>query len=599
VNKTFSKISLFLFMSILLTSGFGNFMIQDAFAAIPTITGATTTTTTSVTVTFSEPVFDDGGSGSDYEACFRVGGQVVTGDALPTTATGTDTDVVLTFATPIATDATPNVSYLNANCSGGGTITISDVASSTPMADDATTPTTDGLSPVFSSAVTGSSTSIVVTMNEGGLIEVGVDTPGAWVVGGILTNDPITVTNVAVAGTDVTLTLDSVIVNGDTVTITYTNPGGANEITDAAGNEIASFGSQTVANTVAAVVVPTTEKKKGGGGCDGDCTPPTIGLDKNGVRLVDNGFSYNNNAVDAILFHTPFPLISAQIGNTNTVSIKAWENSGPQGITLTQIGLGVPEIGSPLNDAEVIVEIWTSNTEVEEIVITDPHNLIENSSVSAQTDIVNCRADSDAQCLDVTLNYMYREAPLYNVMSVEVMDMSRNVQSTTFNDGVEVLGDSMNPADTINVLPKAPQNYPQTSGTVLLTQIDRAEQMWVDPYGYLWQGDKSKMTLISEIPFVRFNDSESEFTGYSSRLNSNFVMYKEEQIEKAQMAFDYLTYYKQIQGDDLTGYVGKTFDNVKLERADDVTLQQSIVDEQIRAAVIFEKILDASFVPKN
>ena len=585
VNKTFSKISLFLFMSILITSGFGNFMVQDAYA-VASFT-AQTISTTEIIITWN--VID-----MDNFSILDTDFEITLDDATVLTFIDFNSEfdddagpggldqTTITLLSPMPANDTPNVELIAGQSviSPGGTL-------------DGPFPveSTDGVAPTYVSSTTFSSTRIDVTFSES-MADLGA-TPSDFAIAGGLTNTPI-VTGITVAGSDLQLTLNQAIVGGDTPTVSFTNTGTRPTDTAITPNDLADFPDQAVTNNVV-----SEEKKKGGGGCDGDCTPPTIGLDKNGVRLVGNGFSYNNNAVDAILFHTPFPLISAQIGNTNTVSIKAWENSGPQGITLTQIGLGVPEIGSPLNDAEVIVEIWTSNTEVEEIVITDPHNLIENSSVSAQTDIVNCRTDSDAQCLDVTLNYMYREAPLYNVMSVEVMDMSRNVQSTTFNDGVEVLGESMNPADILNVVPKTTQNYPQTSGTVLLTQIDRAEQMWVDPYGYLWQGDDSKMTLISEIPFVRFNDSESEFTGYNSRLNSNFVMYQEEQIEKAQMAFDYLTYYKQIQGDDLTGYVGKTFDNVPLERADDVELQQAIVDEQIRAAATFEQILDASFVPKN
>jgi len=65
----------------------------------------------------------------------------------------------------------------------------------------------------------------------------------------------------------------------------------------------------------------------GGGGCS-SCIHPTIGLDKSGARMVDEGFSYNGNAVDAVPFHTPFPLISAQTGQTNTVSVTAWDGMG-------------------------------------------------------------------------------------------------------------------------------------------------------------------------------------------------------------------------------------------------------------------------------
>jgi len=577
-------------MSILLTSGFPNFMVQEAHA----VAGFTAQTTSPTQIIITWDV-DDMDFGSIIDTDF----EITLDDATVLTSvdfnvsfsddTGPGPDffdqtIINLLVITMPANDTPDVELLAGQSvtSGGGGSTLNGVVN---------VESTDGVViPTVSSAATTSSTTVVLTMTKAMTNNAAI--PGDFTIDGVASGPTVDILNVA--GTSITLTLSAAIVDTDTPTVTY--DGDADDLEDAPGNDLADFADQVVTNNVAAVV---QTNNGGGNGCSGDCVHPTIGLDDNERRLVDNGFSYNNIAVDAVLFHTPFPLISAQIGETNTVSVKAWDNNGPGAIALVQFGLGVPEIGSPLNDAEVIIEVWISNTVVEKIVISDPHNLIENSAVTVQSELVDCRSGSDEQCVGITLKHVYREAPLYNVMSVEVMDTSRHVQSTTFNDGVEVLGESMNPADILNLVPNTTQNYPQTSGNVLLTQIDRAEQMWVDPYGYVWQGDKSKMTLISEIPFVRFQDSESEFTGYNSRLNSNFEMYKEEQIDGAQMVFDYLTSYKQIQGDDLTGYVAKTFDNVKLERSDDVELQQAIVDEQVRASVTFEQILDASFVPKN
>ena len=42
------------------------------------------------------------------------------------------------------------------------------------------------------------------------------------------------------------------------------------------------------------IFTSTVNENNGGSGCSGDCTYPTLGLDKHGRRLVDNGFSYNN-----------------------------------------------------------------------------------------------------------------------------------------------------------------------------------------------------------------------------------------------------------------------------------------------------------------
>jgi len=326
--------------------------------------------------------------------------------------------------------------------------------------------------------------------------------------------------------------------------------------------------------------------------CWGDCTSPTIGLDKYERRMVDGGFSYNGNSVDAIDYHTPFPLITAQIGKTNTVTVKVYDEYDAHGLRLVQFGLGVPEIGSPLDNAELIIAIWFDYREnnIKEVKITDKHNLIENSSIKTQTEMVDCRKNSTDQCTQITMKYMYREAPIYNIMRVGVMDNYRNLQTTDFNDGIQVLGESMNPADKLNIIPVTLQQYPQKRGLVELTQIDRSEKLWADPYGYIWQGDQSKMVLISIIPPKESdNDPESIWSGYNDRINSNFVMYKQEQIVKAQEVFD--TLYVDIQGDVSTDYVAETTNFTYKNKIDGSVLQQALIDEANRAELVLEELL--------
>ncbi|MEK0369864.1 MAG: hypothetical protein QQN55_01725 [Nitrosopumilus sp.] len=205
--------------------------------------------------------------------------------------------------------------------------------------------------------------------------------------------------------------------------------------------------------------------------------------------------------------------------------------------------------------------------------------------------MVDCREGSAAQCTEVKMKYKYREASIYNVMRVSVMDNTRNVQTTNFNEGIEVLGESMNPADKLNIIPVTLQQYPQKRGLVELTQIDRSEKLWTDPYGYIWQGDQSKMVLISTIPLKeKDNDPKSIWSGYNDRINSNFAMYKQEQIDKAQEVFDIL--YMNIQGDDFTNYVAETMNyGIVRDRANDSVLQQALIDEANRAELVLKELL--------
>jgi len=479
-------------MSVLLTSGFGNYTIQEAFAisayssSITGAVGGDSGATTNIVVTFTNPIYTTQGGqvgGAENEAAhFTVAGSTVNTANIESRANGAacgpgTTTVTLVLAAAISTSATPQVNF-NTDAAIMACNDDAVVASS-----GAQTPT-DGLSPVFSSAATGSSTSIVVTMNEGGLIEAGVDTPGAWAVAGTLTNAPIAVTNVAVAGTDVTLTLDSVIVNGDTVTIAYTNPGGANEITDAAGNEIASFGAQAVTNNVA-VVVAQANKSRGGSGCN-DCEAPTLGIDKSGQRLVSNGFTYNGHSVDVERFFTPYPLIKANVGQTNKADFKIYENEGPDNIKHFSFafGLGNDQI---ISESKAMIELDIDWDGTETVTVTDPENALDN--VKVETSAVSCDGDERVNCLGVTVYHTFR-APLdFNIVATDVWDNSRNSWQNYYNHGIEVVGESLNPAKEYDGIDKGHiYHLTETSKT---TAVDEFGNSWTLKYG-LWDMDYIK-----------------------------------------------------------------------------------------------------------
>ena len=273
-----------------------------------------------------------------------------------------------------------------------------------------------------------------------------------------------------------------------------------------------------------------------GGGCSGDCTYPTMGLDKNGRRLVDNGFSYNGNKVNVIPFHTPYPLITTKTHEFNEMIIKAWDNLT---VRLIQIGLGMPEIGSPSSDAEILIEVWfepyTSN--IEKLKIIDPHNLLKQPLFAVKSKMVDCRANNDEQCVSIIVNYVYNDIQKYNIVKIDVMDYSRNVKSSWINDGVGIFGTVINNnPDTMMVSPQThhPSKYP-----VKISKISNINDLWIDKYGYHWLGDESKITLVEDIQFVRYQDKTSNF-GSLDRHTSNFEKVMNYEKQRAQKLFEEL-----------------------------------------------------------
>lgn len=111
----------------------------------------------------------------------------------------------------------------------------------------------DTTAPTISSAQVANAAPaiIVITMSET-LAAVTPATSAFTVSGGK------TVSSVSVSGSTVSVTVNSAYVNGDTITVAYTQPG-TNNLQDAAGNAVATFGAQPVTNNVAPtdVTAPT------------------------------------------------------------------------------------------------------------------------------------------------------------------------------------------------------------------------------------------------------------------------------------------------------------------------------------------------------
>lgn len=258
--------------------------------------------------------------------------------------------------------------------------------------------------------------------------------------------------------------------------------------------------------TVTPSVVGQVDGNKPGGGC-GNCVPPTLGLDLENKRLVDNGFSYNNNPTQVEFWHTPYPLITAKVGEMNKVEILVYEDVGIHNLNLVQFGLGATHLGQPLHELEVLVELHfeTDNTthgiKISDVTIRDDDNLIENTSVSADVYVTECMDDIiKEECVKITLEYFYREAPINHMMVVSASDKHRNTQMFYFNHGVKVIGESLNESPTYTMYNK--QHAQQIEDlTLTLTRVDKVNHIWEDEH-------EIKYLQISEHRFDRITTYE-------------------------------------------------------------------------------------------
>jgi len=253
-------------------------------------------------------------------------------------------------------------------------------------------------------------------------------------------------------------------------------------------------------------------KKSGSGGC-ADCTPPTLGLDKDGKRLVDNGFTYNGKSVDAERFFTPYPLITVNIGELNTAVFKIYENNGIQNIKHVSFAFGLAT-DDIISNSKAMIELDIDYDGTETVTVYDPKNALDNINVT--TNVVDCIAGSTAQCLEVTMEHMFR-APLdFNIVATDVWDQKRNAWQNYFNHGIEVIGESMNPPEEYNAINRG-QIYHLTE-TGKTTAVDEFGNNWSLKYD-VWAMDYIKAPRMQDAP-----------TEIMTRNHSEFVEYKKSQI---------------------------------------------------------------------
>jgi len=210
-----------------------------------------------------------------------------------------------------------------------------------------------------------------------------------------------------------------------------------------------------------------------GNGCDGECQPPTLGLDKNNRRLVENGFSYNGHSVNSELFYTPYPLIKTTTGVYNTAKLKIYDNSGPDKISHVELNFGLAK-GETINERRASI-LWDKHFDGTEIVsVNSPTNAID--SVRIESTYESCRADSNDQCLVLTIHHRFREPLDFDIVGTNVWDTKRNAWQNYFNHGVDVQGASLNsPTPQIGI-----------HNGQLITIIQTEENIGIDEDGNKW-----------------------------------------------------------------------------------------------------------------
>ncbi len=296
----------------------------------------------------------------------------------------------------------------------------------------------------------------------------------------------------------------------------------SNHFMDIVGTDIWVAGEGSA--VVSTVSLPST----GGGGGSEHETRPTFGLSHTTYsQFVDYGLQYNEISY-AIThnYHTDFPKQEVRVGEMNVFKAKAFV---PYGVKVMEFDFGIPVVGEAHN-SEVMIQIWLDNElKVTKTDVLQKENLVDKKSLRVSASETNCSVlDIGKNCIQVVAKIIFLEQPFNDIFAIKAIDNNRRVQTTYLNEGLDVTGNSLNPPDT--ALMAQGKN-----GLVLMTQIDKFENLWQDPDG-LFYTTNSFDSWIRLSPYV-IEDNDPTWN-VMTRYNDKFILLKEFEANRAIGVFD-------------------------------------------------------------
>ena len=273
----------------------------------------------------------------------------------------------------------------------------------------------------------------------------------------------------------------------------------------------------------------------GGGGTKS--APPTLGLDKNLNRIVDEGFSFNGNPVDVQQFYTPYPLITTEVGNLNTIRLKIYENNGPDNIAHVGLSYGLGK-GETFNEGRATIEYDKTFDGIESVTLFDPNNVL--GSVNVTTAEISCSVHNNAKCLEVTFDHIFRESLEYNMVATNIWDFQRNGWQNYFNHGIQIEGESMNPPEQYSGIYKG--HIHSLTETGKNTAIDDDRNSWT--FDKTWNRDYIKPVIADSdilnsdkmwaIEHLGYKYSDGKMIFGFDRMDHRFADTKNQQQIEAQ-----------------------------------------------------------------
>ena len=341
----------------------------------------------------------------------------------------------------------------------------------------------------------------------------------------------------SLATTDDTITLSftssepigtpTVTINTATATVTPAAPGSTTSwsaettITDADDDGVVTFTidfsdlaatsndgtpvTDTTDNT--GVTVDNTAPTRNSRGSDDDSkTRPTFGISgQTFAQIVNCGYSMDGVCTNVTEYHVDYNRQIIQTGTTHDFALKAYAQNGMKSFV---IGFGVNEVGAPASESEASITVnlgrdytLDSTYTIDSVEYDNDENVIGENATFAVSG-VSCNGggggdnDGDSsiiqkdqtQCTQLLIDgVLFREAMYDEPFMIEAVDAKRKVITHYMNEGLQIIGESINEPPTHKFSSKKTS---QSDAVILeLTRTDKLKNIWTDQFGYTWSAD--------------------------------------------------------------------------------------------------------------
>ena len=294
---------------------------------------------------------------------------------------------------------------------------------------------------------------------------------------------------------------------------------------------------------------------------------------------MQQGLSFNDNPIDVELYYTPYPLITANVGQENKIVLKIFDDGGTQNIEHVGLAFGLGK-DQFFSESKATISLDRTLDGREKISTFDPENVLDDVKIVTSKDL--CNNTSKTQCLKVTIQQTFRDILEFNMVSTNVWDSKKNAWQNFYNHGVEIKGDSLNPPKT-KLVAFGEKNM---RGLYELTEVDKKKHLWIDEFGNIYdnKGNNRFDRIFYSQNIIEYDKS----TTHGCDRDCNwFHYYKLNEILLAEKTLDDMLDGKIIKGE--PGKEPFSYPIHITNRADDPELQKSITLEKIKAEKLFKK----------